>query len=462
MGNEDERPHDLARGSRNSRRRARSSRDHKVLIMPVLLAKCSSWVNRRLKAISPCQFPGSLETSQCAARQPASRIEAPSGKKVKNWLMNETTLTAAVSPERLSRDTIEPMPRFVVPALSPGKKAPVKMASKPAKSRSRPVPAKLRNGMKKPFSKNVILGQTYPFSGTDIDWRLKARLSAELRGTGNFITPKQVMPARKEVPKENATQKPVVQLARVEQKGPIHQVQHVLRSPVAQIVKVMPAKQLPAAKDVKTGSPVYFRALAPKAIPAKRAADLKAGDLVAAVGKKLKLPAASAPPPHPPPPPPLVSAAIQTPASLGKPVKTSGEFLCALSVNEARKTNVSRPAGVISMDQLTTVNGRRALGDGTVTGGLLLVNVLLSGNSAECASATSGVSTRNVREGVVEIGRLGKSFSTSLLQPEMQGIPSLLEITQQDCDVNAPLSNTNGLLQGSDLLHALEMSDFTD
>lgn len=45
--------------------------------------------------------------------------------------------------------------------------------------------------------------------------------------------------------------------------------------------------------------------------------------------------------------------------------------------------------------------------------------------------------------------------SISLLDPEA-AIPSLLDLTQQDYEVNAPTSNL--LLQGEDLLTALELN----
>jgi hypothetical protein len=70
---------------------------------------------------------------------------------------------------------------------------------------------------------------------------------------------------------------------------------------------------------------------------------------------------------------------------------------------------------------------------------------------------------RNPRETLLDNGRLVRGFNTSsLLQPELQAIPSLLEITPQDCDVNAPLPHTTGLLQGADLLRALETNNFAE
>ncbi|KAJ8924024.1 hypothetical protein NQ315_006801 [Exocentrus adspersus] len=44
--------------------------------------------------------------------------------------------------------------------------------------------------------------------------------------------------------------------------------------------------------------------------------------------------------------------------------------------------------------------------------------------------------------------------SISLLEPEGTAIPSLLDLTQQDFEVNAPVGNL--LLQGEELLTALE------
>lgn len=45
--------------------------------------------------------------------------------------------------------------------------------------------------------------------------------------------------------------------------------------------------------------------------------------------------------------------------------------------------------------------------------------------------------------------------STSLLDPS--AIPSLLDLTQQDYEVNAPVQNF--LLQGQDLIQALDITD---
>lgn len=49
-----------------------------------------------------------------------------------------------------------------------------------------------------------------------------------------------------------------------------------------------------------------------------------------------------------------------------------------------------------------------------------------------------------------------RKISFSLLDPK-NGIPSLLDLTQQDYEVNAPVNNN--LLQGVDLLVALEQAE---
>ena len=46
--------------------------------------------------------------------------------------------------------------------------------------------------------------------------------------------------------------------------------------------------------------------------------------------------------------------------------------------------------------------------------------------------------------------------SLSLLDPDGSAIPSLLDLTQQDFEVNAPVNNL--LLQGTDLLTALDIN----
>lgn len=52
--------------------------------------------------------------------------------------------------------------------------------------------------------------------------------------------------------------------------------------------------------------------------------------------------------------------------------------------------------------------------------------------------------------------KLIRKNSSSLMNPDA-AIPSLLELTQQDFEVNAPVNNF--LLQGADLLKALEISE---
>lgn len=49
-----------------------------------------------------------------------------------------------------------------------------------------------------------------------------------------------------------------------------------------------------------------------------------------------------------------------------------------------------------------------------------------------------------------------RKFSISLLDPKATDIPSLLDLTQQDFEVNAPVNNL--LLQGADLLTALDIN----
>ncbi|XP_066262735.1 hypoxia-inducible factor 1-alpha isoform X2 [Euwallacea similis] len=52
--------------------------------------------------------------------------------------------------------------------------------------------------------------------------------------------------------------------------------------------------------------------------------------------------------------------------------------------------------------------------------------------------------------------KLMRKNSLSLLDPETTGVPSLLDLTQQDCEVNAPVNSS--LLQGEELLIALEIA----
>lgn len=61
-----------------------------------------------------------------------------------------------------------------------------------------------------------------------------------------------------------------------------------------------------------------------------------------------------------------------------------------------------------------------------------------------------------VEEGVAQRKASIRKNSFSLLDPEGATIPSLNDLSQQDYDVNAPVSS--GLLQGRDLLKALEAS----
>lgn len=50
-----------------------------------------------------------------------------------------------------------------------------------------------------------------------------------------------------------------------------------------------------------------------------------------------------------------------------------------------------------------------------------------------------------------------QSNPSFLLSPEGSSIPSLIDLNQQDYDVNAPVGLDNSLLQGQDLLNALEI-----
>nr|CAD7260930.1 unnamed protein product [Timema shepardi] len=61
-------------------------------------------------------------------------------------------------------------------------------------------------------------------------------------------------------------------------------------------------------------------------------------------------------------------------------------------------------------------------------------------------------STAEQRQAVI------RKNSFSLLEPEASMIPSLVDLSQQDYDVNAPLGLNTSLLQGQDLLMALETS----
>lgn len=66
--------------------------------------------------------------------------------------------------------------------------------------------------------------------------------------------------------------------------------------------------------------------------------------------------------------------------------------------------------------------------------------------------------SRNTPMMPIPVGReLLRKNSFSLLDPDCM-IPSLADLSQQDYDVNAPLSSQGSLLQGEELLTALEMS----
>jgi hypothetical protein len=64
-----------------------------------------------------------------------------------------------------------------------------------------------------------------------------------------------------------------------------------------------------------------------------------------------------------------------------------------------------------------------------------------------------------VDDGIAERKASIRKNSFSLLDPEGSTIPSLIDLSQRDYDVNAPVSS--GLLQGHDLLKALETSSNT-
>jgi hypothetical protein len=64
-----------------------------------------------------------------------------------------------------------------------------------------------------------------------------------------------------------------------------------------------------------------------------------------------------------------------------------------------------------------------------------------------------------VDDGVAQRKASIRKNSFSLLDPEGSTIPSLIDLSQRDYDVNAPVGS--GLLQGHDLLKALETSSNT-
>ena len=67
-------------------------------------------------------------------------------------------------------------------------------------------------------------------------------------------------------------------------------------------------------------------------------------------------------------------------------------------------------------------------------------------------------SPRNTPFTAAPVGReLLRKNSFSLLDPDGM-IPSLADLSQQDYDVNAPVTSQGSLLQGGELLTALEMS----
>ncbi|RZC32294.1 HIF-1a CTAD domain containing protein [Asbolus verrucosus] len=66
------------------------------------------------------------------------------------------------------------------------------------------------------------------------------------------------------------------------------------------------------------------------------------------------------------------------------------------------------------------------------------------------------LSVKQPEDGVESRKNTIRKNSISLLDPDATAIPSLLDLTQQDFEVNAPVNNL--LLQGTDLLTALDIS----
>lgn len=72
-------------------------------------------------------------------------------------------------------------------------------------------------------------------------------------------------------------------------------------------------------------------------------------------------------------------------------------------------------------------------------------------------SVLLGTRIQNMEETQKQRHEVIRKNSFSLLDPEGRTIPSLLDLSEQDYDVNAPVNAT--LLQGYELLNALEFSD---
>ena len=59
-------------------------------------------------------------------------------------------------------------------------------------------------------------------------------------------------------------------------------------------------------------------------------------------------------------------------------------------------------------------------------------------------------------------GLLSTLGTTSSVGPYNLTLPGLLELTRQDCEVNAPLNESSCLLSGAELLTALENDNVED
>jgi hypothetical protein len=147
------------------------------------------------------------------------------GKKVKNWLKETDLIQGLTEKTEAHSNPRRPSAvatRAVLSPRTPSTRHDAKVLAPVAKEKtSKPRPpraacdaGKLKNGLKRPVSKNVILGCTYPFSpNSDDSWRAKTQRAAELRAAAspsNLVLQKRPATSPVKLPGTSSSPQPLM------------------------------------------------------------------------------------------------------------------------------------------------------------------------------------------------------------------------------------------------------------
>ncbi|XP_076358893.1 hypoxia-inducible factor 1-alpha-like isoform X2 [Tachypleus tridentatus] len=139
----------------------------------------------------------------------------------------------------------------------------------------------------------------------------------------------------------------------------------------------------------------------------------------------------------------------------------TAHFISALKDMPFKRTSTTFQAPLNSPKRMKFESGQ--LTNETCTNASVLLNLLINGEDVSYGYITCNtkMDTKSCPQSPLASrfeDQMLKSVNLSaLLDPEGSAIPSLADITQHDAEVNAPI-HSNHLLQGEDLLHALDQT----